>query len=375
MMITRRARSAPVLLTALIATLVATPLSGQRSSREPRIEVDRLAEGVYLMRAPSEMDQWTSSNSLVVVGTTGVLVFDSNALPSTTRKVLAEIRAITNLPVRLLVNSHWHMDHWSGNEVYADAFPGLEIIASARTRSIMERMPNPFFVESVGVEVARARLQDAVASGTLSDGAPATGAALEELRADLETREALASSVRGVRRVLPSTVFTDSLAFMFDGWELRLYEMTGDAAGSTVLHLPGEGLLATGDVLVRQEDGRGAQPWTMNSFAVSEWLESLRRLEAFDAAIIVPGQGPAMRDAEYLHATKELYQSLIDQTDAALRSGALQLADIRNRIDVTTFHSRFSLDSPELEAAFEAVVASLVRRIVQEMRDGVAPRS
>ena len=51
--------------------------------------------------------------------------------------VLAEIRKLTKQPVRYVVNSHWHWDHWYGAEVYHEAFPGLEIISHEKTRAFM----------------------------------------------------------------------------------------------------------------------------------------------------------------------------------------------------------------------------------------------
>jgi glyoxylase-like metal-dependent hydrolase (beta-lactamase superfamily II) len=60
-------------------------------------------------------------------------------------------------------------------------------------------------------------------------------------------------------------------------------------------------------VLVSPENGQGPPPWTTNSYAVTPWLESLRRLEALDARVVVPGQGPAMHDKAYLRRTIELF--------------------------------------------------------------------
>ena len=37
------------------------------------------------------------------------------------------------------MNTHFHWDHWQGNQVYAEAFPGLEIITSERTRDNLVR--------------------------------------------------------------------------------------------------------------------------------------------------------------------------------------------------------------------------------------------
>ena len=40
--------------------------------------------------------------------------------------VLAEIRQLTTQPVRYVVNSHWHWDHWYGTETYTQRVPRRE---------------------------------------------------------------------------------------------------------------------------------------------------------------------------------------------------------------------------------------------------------
>ena len=76
-------------------------------------------------------------NSVAVLSSDGVLLFDANGTPAAAEAVLNEIRALTKQPIRYLVYSHWHWDHWYGGEVYKKAFPNLEIIAHEKTRAIM----------------------------------------------------------------------------------------------------------------------------------------------------------------------------------------------------------------------------------------------
>jgi len=98
-----------------------------------------IADGIFLFISPDQDPLEVNGNSIVVVNEHDVLVFDTNVLPSSARAVLAEIRKITDKPVRYVVNSHWHPDHWDGNEVYAKEFPDLEIIASSETRRLSAR--------------------------------------------------------------------------------------------------------------------------------------------------------------------------------------------------------------------------------------------
>jgi cyclase len=48
--------------------------------------------------------------------------------------VLAALRKPTDKPARYVINTHWHDDHIIGNQVYRDAFPGVEFIAHENTR-------------------------------------------------------------------------------------------------------------------------------------------------------------------------------------------------------------------------------------------------
>src|SRR5688572_30685210 len=95
-----------------ISILTALPLCA--TGAEPDLSKEVLAEGVVLFRAPSTLDIWAGTNVVVIVGDQDVTVFDTNTRPATARRVLAEIRKMTDKPVRTLINSHWHMDHWSG---------------------------------------------------------------------------------------------------------------------------------------------------------------------------------------------------------------------------------------------------------------------
>src|SRR4051794_20312877 len=96
-----------------------------------------LAPGVVLFTTPSYGDVGLDGNSIAVISTDGVLVFDSNGTPAASAAVLAEIRKLTDQPVRYVVNSHWHWDHWYGTQTYQQAFPDVRVVAHDKTRAMM----------------------------------------------------------------------------------------------------------------------------------------------------------------------------------------------------------------------------------------------
>lgn len=332
-----------------------------------------LAEGIYLFRAPSALDRWTATNTVVIVNEHDVTVFDSNTRLGTARMVIDEIRKITDRPVRTLINSHWHQDHWSGNAEYVKAYTGVQVISTTQTRDYMRRMGGPFFADGLERSAARARasLDSAIRSGRQSDGTPLTPDARRAREQAVTETAAFAAEVRAVPRVFPDLAFSDSLTFWRGGREFRLISVTGDATGSAVLYLPAEKVLVMGDALASPEHGNGPPPWTTNSYAITPWRNSLRALSALDANVVVPGQGPAFRDKGYLNLTVELFTAIIDQVHAALERGVLNPADVLASVNVDHIGRRYTAGASEPVPPFRALVASLVRKVQQEALDGV----
>ncbi|MGZ7079278.1 MAG: MBL fold metallo-hydrolase, partial [Thermoanaerobaculia bacterium] len=334
---------------------------------------EMLAKDIYLFRASSDLDMWTATNVVAVVNDSDVTVFDSNTRPVTARMVIAEIRKITDKPVRTLINSHWHMDHWSGNAEYVKVFPGIQIIATAETRDYMKRMGSGFFADSAGGGLARARtaLAEAIKTGKLSDGTVLTDELRRQKEQSIAETENFAKEVAAIPRVLPNMAFRDSLVFWRGAREFRLFTVTGDATGSAAMYLPAEKLLVTGDALVGPEEGPGPPPWTTNSYSIAPWLASLREFDALDTNIIVPGQGPAFHDKRFLKLTIDLYASIIDQVHAALERGVFKLDDVQAAVNVDSIGVQYTPGAATPGEPFKRLVTARVKKAYQESLDGV----
>ncbi|WP_190808803.1 MBL fold metallo-hydrolase [Flagellimonas sp. S3867] len=105
-------------------------------------EVTRITENVYSIISPSfglptpENKGW-NSNSHFVVTKEGVLLFDSGSSEAIGNKIKSAIKTITDQPVRWVVNSHSHADHWLGNAAFADT--AIEIITSSQALTVMKK--------------------------------------------------------------------------------------------------------------------------------------------------------------------------------------------------------------------------------------------
>jgi cyclase len=95
------------------------------AAENPDFTVKKLAEGVYA--AVSGDGSKAGSNAGFIIGGNGVLVVDTFEDVAPAKELLAEIRKVTDLPIKFVVNTHYHLDHTGGNAVFAQA--GATIVA------------------------------------------------------------------------------------------------------------------------------------------------------------------------------------------------------------------------------------------------------
>jgi len=86
-----------------------------------------VADGIYMLMGQG-------GNIGVSVGIDGVLLIDDQFAPMHD-KIVAAVRAITEQPIKMLLNTHWHRDHTGGNELFAGS--GVLIVAHDNVRKRM----------------------------------------------------------------------------------------------------------------------------------------------------------------------------------------------------------------------------------------------
>ncbi len=288
---------------AIAATLFLLPLMSAGQSR-PGPSRTELAPGIFLFTTPRYGDVGLDGNSIAVLSREGVLVFDTNGTPAASAAVLAEIRTLTDQPVRWIVNSHWHWDHWYGTETYQRAFPDVRIVTHEKNRQMMTgpalAFNRPFMEEQLPAYLRSMEKRAA--------DAPNLAPLLEEDKAFFEQK-------KNVRLVFPNVTFSDRLSIEIGERRIEVLNYgRGVTPGDTFVFLPKEKLLLLGDLIVN--------PIT---FALSgyptEWLRVLERVDALDATTIVTGHGPALHDKALLHATMEVFRVLLREGKAARAKG------------------------------------------------------
>lgn len=118
----------------LIGTLgAATPAI----AATPNFSLHDLGHGVWAAISPPKSP--AGANAGFVIGPDGVLVIDTFEDPAAASAMLAAIRAKTDEPIRYVIDTHYHLDHVAGNNVFAQA--GAIVMAQQNVRT-WERVQN-----------------------------------------------------------------------------------------------------------------------------------------------------------------------------------------------------------------------------------------
>jgi glyoxylase-like metal-dependent hydrolase (beta-lactamase superfamily II) len=106
--------------------------TGARQTNAPIVSgahrFEKVADGIFYATASGTMS--VGSNSPIIVSGDEALVIDSETSPAAGRALVADVKAVTPKPVRVVVDSHYHYDHAFGNQVFG---PEVEIIGHDNT--------------------------------------------------------------------------------------------------------------------------------------------------------------------------------------------------------------------------------------------------
>jgi glyoxylase-like metal-dependent hydrolase (beta-lactamase superfamily II) len=108
-----------ILVVLAVAALSSAAWAQQRNFDAVQIKTTQVAGGIYMLEGEG-------GNIGVSTGEDGVFLIDDQFAPLTP-KIVAAVKAISDKPVRFLLNTHWHGDHVGGNENLGKA--GVVIIA------------------------------------------------------------------------------------------------------------------------------------------------------------------------------------------------------------------------------------------------------
>jgi len=319
-------------------------LAGTAGSAEDLFDLRPVREGIYA--AIARPQPIINSNAAVVVLDDGVLVVDTHSKPSAARGLMAQIRTVTDKPVRWVVDTHFHWDHYQGNEAYPAAWPaGVEIIASQATREAIESRGVPrvkYEVATLPRELDRLRAE--IARAVLPDRA--------RLESELRAKEAYLAELRAMQVTLPSLTFERSLVLYRKSRTVHILWLgRGHTDGDVVVYVPQDKVIMTGDLI------HGWMPW-MGDAHPYDWIQTLEAAQRLDFDAVLSGHGDVARGKDVFTLWRGYLRDLMDETARAYGEGAT-LAEVRTRV-AAALRPKYA---PEFGAArFDESVAGNINR-------------
>lgn len=311
------------------------------------MEWRELARGVWVGVRPVSYRSPVMTNTTVVIGTRGVLVFDAAGFAIQGERLVRKVAELTDKPITHVAISHWHGDHSMGDYEVLEKFPDAEVIAHEFTARY-NASPNGEKVEPRDPEAEaeyRARVEKALATGVRSDGTPVTPKMRDFYVELLEDFDVVNEEIQRRQLMPPTRTMTDKVVIDLGGRTVELRHIApGNTKGDMILWLPEEKILSTGDIVVRPT------PYGFFSYPRS-WASVLRELKTFDAKYIVPGHGDVMTDTAYVDLLAETMDLVADQVDAAVKAGK-SLDETRAAMDWTPVEKRFVGDDGMLAFLF-----------------------
>ena len=266
--------------------------ASQADLEEKQVSFDKLSGHAYAYTAEGD------PNTGIVVGDDAAMVIDTQATPVMAQDVIRRIRAVTQVPIKYVVLSHYHAVRVLG----ASAYKPQHVIASRDTYDLI-------------VERGEA-----------------------DMKSEIERFPRLFRAVESVPGLTwPTLVFEKRLTLWLGKLQVEIMQLgRGHTKGDTVVWLPQERILFSGDLVEY-----GATPYTGDAY-LSEWPATLDAIAALKPEKLVPGRGASLTNAREVKAGLDGTRAFITEMFGAVKRAAAGGKDLR-----TTYKETYAALKPK----------------------------
>ncbi|MDQ0071203.1 glyoxylase-like metal-dependent hydrolase (beta-lactamase superfamily II) [Variovorax boronicumulans] len=254
----------------------AKKFASQADMEEKKITFSQISEHAWAYTAEGD------PNTGIVIGDASVLVADTQATPAMAADVVRRIREVTDKPIKYVVLTHYHAVRVLG----AAGYGAEHILASQDTRDLI---------------VERGEADKASEIGRF----PRLFQNVETVPPGL---------------TWPTMTFTGKMTLWLGKLEVQLIQLgRGHTKGDTVVWLPGEKTLLSGDLVEF-----GATPYAGDAY-FQDWPQTLDNIAALQPAALVPGRGAALTTpaevAEGLTGTRNFISDVYASVQEGVKAG------------------------------------------------------
>ena len=240
---------------------------------EKKVSFEQLSEHAWAYTAEGD------PNTGIVIGDDAVLVADTQATPAMAADVIRRIREVTDKPIQYVVLTHYHAVRVLG----ASAYQPQQILASQDTYDLIVERGEADKASEIGRFPRLFRNVETVPAGL----------------------------------TWPTITFTGKLTVWLGKLEVQLLQLgRGHTKGDTVVWLPGEKTLLSGDLVEFD-----ATPYAGDAY-FQDWPKTLDNIAALKPQALVPGRGPALKGAAQVQKGLDATRSFISDVWQQVKAGA-----------------------------------------------------
>ena len=207
-------------------------------------------------------------NVAVYVTSEGVVLVD-DMFDRNHDDILAQVKSVTDKPIRYILNTHQHDDHAGGD---FKMLPIAEVIAHRNARANLVDIKQPYYEDTPGTPIG-----------------------------------------------LPRVTFSDEASVFLGGKEVRAkYFGRGHTSGDAVILFPDLGVIHTGDLFLGKQAPRAgtpvaAQPPGVNIYvdyaqggSFMDWSKTLDGVLSLQFDTVIPGHGPVSKKSDIVQFRADL---------------------------------------------------------------------
>ncbi|MFP3568571.1 MBL fold metallo-hydrolase [Paraburkholderia sp. SIMBA_030] len=245
---------------------------------EKKVTFEQLSEHAYAYTAEGD------PNTGIIIGDDAVLVADTQATPVMAQDVIRRIREVTDKPIKYVLLTHYHAVRVLG----ASAYNAQQIIASQDTYDLI---------------VERGE---------------------QDMKSEIERFPRLFNAVESVPGLTwPTLTFQKKMTLWMGKLEVQILQLgRGHTKGDTVVWLPGEKTLLSGDLVEY-----GATPYAGDAY-FEDWPATLDAIAALKPEKLVPGRGAALKTAQEVADGLAGTRAFVSELYSKVRSGASEGKDL-----------------------------------------------
>jgi glyoxylase-like metal-dependent hydrolase (beta-lactamase superfamily II) len=249
-------------------------------TEEKKVTFEQLSEHAWAYTAEGD------PNTGIVIGDDAVLVADTQATPAMAADVIRRIREVTDKPIKYVVLTHYHAVRVLG----ASAYQPQQILASQDTYDLIVERGEADKASEIGRFPRLFRNVETVPAGM----------------------------------TWPTITFSGKMTLWLGKLEVQLLQLgRGHTKGDTVVWLPGEKTLLSGDLVEFD-----ATPYAGDAY-FSDWPQTLSNIAALKPTALVPGRGPALKGEAQVQKGLEVTRAFVSDLYASVKAGAAAGKDLK----------------------------------------------